>query len=40
MHSTTIDMYISDLKDKILEAVKSYLQYMELKEKLRQVILH
>jgi hypothetical protein len=31
LHATTISMYQSDLKDKILEAAKSYFQYMELK---------
>jgi hypothetical protein len=36
MHATTISMYQSDLKDKILEAAKSDQKYMELKEKLQQ----
>ena len=39
MHVTTISMYQSYLKDKILEAAKSYLQYKELVEKLQQGIL-
>jgi hypothetical protein len=39
LHATTINMYQSDLKDKILEAAKSDLQYMELMEKLQQGIL-
>jgi hypothetical protein len=36
MHATTISMYILDLKDKILEAAKSDLWYMEIKTKLQQ----
>jgi hypothetical protein len=36
MHATTISMYRSDLKDKILEAAKSDLRYMEIKTKLQQ----
>jgi FtsZ-binding cell division protein ZapB len=36
MHTTTISMYISDLKDKILKATQSYQHYMETKEKLQQ----
>jgi hypothetical protein len=36
MHATTISMYQSDLKDRILEAAKSDQKYMELKEKLQQ----
>jgi hypothetical protein len=36
MHATSISMYQSDLKPKILEAGKSYLQYKELEEKLQQ----
>jgi hypothetical protein len=39
LHATTISMYQSDLKDIILEATKSYLQYKELVEKLQQSIL-
>jgi hypothetical protein len=39
LHATTISMYQSDLKDKILEAAKSYLQYIELVAKLQQGIL-
>jgi hypothetical protein len=38
-HATPISMYQSDLKDKILEAVKLYLQYMEIITKLHQGIL-
>jgi hypothetical protein len=34
LHATSISMYQSDLKDIILEATKSDLQYMELMEKL------
>jgi hypothetical protein len=34
MHATTISMYKSDLKDKILEVAKLDLDYLELKEKL------
>jgi hypothetical protein len=36
MHATTINMYLSDLKHKILEVAKSYLQYKELVGKLHQ----
>jgi hypothetical protein len=39
MHATTISIYQLDLKDKILEAAKSDLQYKELVEKLQQGIL-
>ena len=39
LHATTISMYQSDLKDKLLEAAKSYLQYKELVAKLQQGIL-
>jgi hypothetical protein len=39
LHATTINMYQSDLKDKIIEAAKSYLQYKELVAKLQQGIL-
>jgi hypothetical protein len=39
MYATTISMYTSDLKDIILEAGKSDLQYMEIKTKLQQSIL-
>jgi hypothetical protein len=34
LHATTISMYQSDLKDIILEAAKSDLQYMEIITKL------
>jgi hypothetical protein len=34
LHGTTISMYQLDLKYKILEAAKSYLQYMEIIKKL------
>jgi hypothetical protein len=34
LHDTTISMYQSDLKDRILELAKSDLQYKELVEKL------
>jgi hypothetical protein len=34
LHATTISMYHSNLKDKILEDAKSYLQYKELVAKL------
>jgi hypothetical protein len=34
LHATTIIMYKSDLKDRIMEAAKSDLQYMELVTKL------
>ena len=37
LHVIAISMYQSDLKDKILEAAKSYLQYMEIITKLQQV---
>jgi hypothetical protein len=36
LHATTIIMYQSDLKDIIIEAAKSYLQYKELVAKLQQ----
>jgi hypothetical protein len=36
LHATTIRMYQSDLKDKIIEATKSDFQYKELVEKLQQ----
>jgi hypothetical protein len=36
MHATAISMYQSDLKDKIIEAAKSDLQYKELVAKLQQ----
>jgi hypothetical protein len=36
LHATTISMYQSDLKDIIIEATKSNLQYMELVEKLQE----
>jgi hypothetical protein len=36
MHSTTISMYQSDLKDKILEATKLDQKYMEVREKIYQ----
>jgi protein associated with RNAse G/E len=36
MHVTTINMYKSDLKDRIKEVAKSNQQYMETKEKLQQ----
>jgi hypothetical protein len=39
LHATTINMYQSDLKDKILETAKSNLQYKELVAKLQQGIL-
>jgi predicted PolB exonuclease-like 3'-5' exonuclease len=39
LHATTISMYQSNLKYKILEAAKSDLQYMELVEKVQQGIL-
>jgi hypothetical protein len=39
LHATTISMYLSDLKDKILEATKSDLKYKELVEKIQQGIL-
>jgi hypothetical protein len=38
LHDTTISMYQSDLKDKILEATKSDLQYKELVAKLRCIL--
>jgi hypothetical protein len=34
MHATTISMYQSNLKDRILEVAKSYNKCMEVKEKL------
>jgi hypothetical protein len=34
LHVTAISMYQSDLKDRIIEVVKSYLQYKELVAKL------
>jgi hypothetical protein len=39
LHATTISMYQTDLKDKILEAAKSDLHYMEMVTKLQQGIL-
>jgi hypothetical protein len=36
MLATTISMYQSDLKDRILEAAKSYQKYVEVKEKIQQ----
>jgi hypothetical protein len=39
MYATTISMYTSYLKDRILEIAKSYLQYMEINTKLQQYIL-
>jgi hypothetical protein len=36
MHATTISMYQTNLKDKILEATKSDQQYMEIKENFQQ----
>jgi hypothetical protein len=36
LHATTISMYQSDLKDRIIEVVKSDLQYKELVAKLQQ----
>jgi hypothetical protein len=39
LHATTIRMYQSDLKEKIMEATKSDLQYKELVVKLQQGIL-
>jgi hypothetical protein len=36
MNATTIIMYKYNLKDKILEAAKTYQYYMETKEKLQQ----
>jgi hypothetical protein len=39
LHATTISMYQSNLKEKILEVAKSYLQYMEIITKLQQGIL-
>jgi hypothetical protein len=36
MHATTIRMYQSDLKDRIIEVAKSDLQYKELMEKLQR----
>jgi hypothetical protein len=39
LHSTSISMYQTNLKDKILEAAKSNLKYIELVEKSQQGIL-
>jgi hypothetical protein len=36
MHATTISMYMSDLKDKILEAANSDQHYLQIKEALQQ----
>ena len=36
MHATSISMYQIDLKGKIFEAAKAYLQYMEMVKKLQQ----
>jgi hypothetical protein len=36
MHATTIRIYKYDLKDKILEAAKSYQLYVETREKLQR----
>jgi hypothetical protein len=36
MHATTISMYQSDLKHRIIEVAQSDLQYKELVEKLQQ----
>jgi hypothetical protein len=36
LHATTISMCQYDLKGRISEATKSYLQYMELVEKLQE----
>jgi len=35
-HSTTINMFQSDLKGRISEAAKSYFHYMELVEKIQK----
>jgi hypothetical protein len=40
MHATTISMYYTDLRDKIIEAAKSDQQYEEIRVKLQQGILH
>jgi hypothetical protein len=37
MHATTISMYKSDLKDKILEAAKSDQHYVEIKKNYNKV---
>jgi hypothetical protein len=34
-HATTTSMYNSDLKDKILEAMKTYQHYVQIKENLQ-----
>jgi hypothetical protein len=39
LHATTIIMYKSDLKDRILEVAKSDLKYIEITTKLQQGIL-
>ena len=36
MHATTISMYNSDLKDRILEVVIEDLHYVQVKESLQQ----
>jgi hypothetical protein len=36
LHATSIIMYQIDLKGKIFEAAKAYLQYMEMVKKLQQ----
>jgi hypothetical protein len=36
MHATTISMYMSDLKDRILEAANSDQHYLQVKEALQQ----
>jgi hypothetical protein len=36
MHATTINMYITDLKDIILEVANSYQHYFQIKETLQQ----
>jgi hypothetical protein len=36
LHATTISMYQNDLKGRIYEAAKAYLQYMELVTKLQE----
>jgi hypothetical protein len=36
LHATSISMYQIDLKGKIFEATKAYLQYMEMVKKLQQ----
>jgi hypothetical protein len=40
LHTTTISMYQTDLKGKIFEDAKAYLQYMELVTKLQQGKMH